>query len=358
VVRGAPVTVRETRGVASAVVARSSAPGVKDVAALAGVSPSTVSNYLNRPDVVRPDTKARIDRAVRQLGFVRNESARQLRAGSSRTFALVLLDAWIPFYGELSRGVEDVAAAAGWTVLFSNSARDSDRELRNLEAFEGYRVQGILIVPQQDLRGRLRELQRRGIRCVTLERSTPADDISSVTIDDNAGGRAAARHLIAIGRQNLMLVGNPKRVSHVRDRFAGFSEEIRASSRLRCRLTETEGLTLSDGADAARRILDAAPSDRPDALFAANDLIALGALHELLAAGVDVPEQMAVLGYDGLELAAHARVPLSTVAQPAYAMGVAAAEILIAGMEGREQPGDSHRVLVPEVVVRRSTTPT
>jgi len=102
-VRGAPVTVRETRGVASAVVARSSAPGVKDVAALAGVSPSTVSNYLNRPDVVRPDTKARIDRAVRQLGFVRNESARQLRAGSSRTFALVLLDAWIPFYGELSR---------------------------------------------------------------------------------------------------------------------------------------------------------------------------------------------------------------------------------------------------------------
>jgi LacI family transcriptional regulator len=353
---GAPVTVREIRGVASAVVARSPAPGVKDVAALAGVSPSTVSNYLNRPDVVRPGTRARIDRAVRQLGFVRNESARQLRAGSSRTFALVLLDAWIPFYGELSRGVEDVAAAAGWTVLFSNSARDSDRELRNLEVFEGYRVQGILIVPQQDLRDRLRELQRRGIRCVTLERSPPADDISSVAIDDNAGGRAAARHLRAIGRQNLMLVGNPKRVSHVRDRFAGFSEEIRAGSRLRCRLTETEGLTLGDGADAARRILDATPSDRPDALFAANDLIALGALHELLAAGVDVPRHMAVLGYDGLELGAHARVPLSTVAQPAYAMGVAAAEILIAGMEGREQPGGSQRVLVPEVVVRRSTT--
>jgi LacI family transcriptional regulator len=332
------------------------APGIKDVAALARVSPSTVSNFLNRPDVVRADTRARIEQAVERLGFVRNESARQLRAGAGRTCALVLLDAWMPFYGELARGVEDVAASTGWTVLISNSARDPARELRNLEVFESQRVRGVLVVPQQDLRGRLRELQRRGISCVALERCAPADDISSVTIDDHAGGRAAARHLLAAGHRDLMLVGNPDQVTHVHDRFAGFTEQVRAERGSRCRLTRTAGLTLGDGARAAGRLLELASDQRPDAVFAANDLVALGMLHELLAARVAVPDQLALLGYDGLDLAAQARIPLSTVAQPAHAMGVAAAEILIAAMEGRDPPGAQHRVLVPKVVPRATTT--
>src|SRR4051794_40281235 len=168
------------------------APGVKDVAALAGVSPSTVSNYLNRPEVVHESTRTRIERAIRQLGFIRNENARQLRAGSSHTFALVLLDAWIPFFTEVARGVEDTGVASGWTVLFSNSARDPEREPRSLNVFAAERVRGILVVPKQDLRIRLREMQRQGITCVTVEPPDRADDISSVEVDHRAGGRAAA----------------------------------------------------------------------------------------------------------------------------------------------------------------------
>jgi len=332
-------------------------PGVKDVAALAGVSASTVSNFLNRPEVVLPDTRIRIERAVQQLGFVRNETARHLRAGSSRTIALMLLDAWIPFYGEVARGVEDAAATGGWTVLFSNSARDPERELRSLNIFEAQRVHGVLVVPQQDLRQRLRELQRRGITCVTVEQAADADDISSVAIDDVAGGRAAARHLIAGGRTDLMLIGNPNTVTHVRDRFAGCTEIANTTPGVRCRLTETDGLTMRAGSEAVRRLLTDRPDNMPDALFAANDLVALGALQELLAASVQVPTDVAVLGYDGLEFAAHAPVPLSTVAQPAYEMGRVATEILIAGMEGREQPGDSHRTFEPTVIARESTRP-
>jgi len=330
-------------------------PGIKDVAALAGVSASTVSNYLNRPDVVQEITRYRIDRAVHELGFVRNEIARQLRAGSGRTFAVVLLDAWIPFFGELAGGIEDTGVADGWTVLFSNSGRDLDRELHNLNVFAAQRVRGILVVPQGDLTGSLRHLQRHGIVCVTIEQPAAAEDISSVEIDDIAGGRAAADHLLGLGRRDIAFVGNPSTVSHVRDRLTGFAGRLDIEPAARSQLFETVGLTLSDGADAARRILALSPSRRPDAVFAANDLIALGLLHELLVAGVDVPGDIAVLGYDGLELAAHASVPLSTVVQPAYQVGVAAAEILIAGMEGREAPGATHRVFQPSVVHREST---
>ncbi|WP_029136788.1 LacI family DNA-binding transcriptional regulator [Nakamurella lactea] len=328
--------------------------GLKDVAALAGVSASTVSNYLNRPEVVNEHTRSKIDRAVQQLGFVRNESARQLRAGSSRTFAVVLLDAWIPFYGELARGVEDIGSAGGWTVLFSNSARDPERELRNLDTFAAQRVGGILVVPAQDLRDRLRNLQRQGISCVTVEQPANADDISSVEIDDLAGGRAAAEHLLGCRRRDVVLVGNPERVSHVKDRFDGFSRTADAAGARR-RLLETWGLTMRDGADAARSIIEMTAADRPDAVFAANDLIAVGLLHELRAAGIDVPGDIAVIGYDGSEFAANATVPLSTVAQPAYEMGVAAAEILLACMAGREEPGQSHRSFRPVVTAREST---
>ncbi len=329
-------------------------PGVKDVAALAGVSASTVSNYLNRPEVVSERTRLRIDRAVRQLGFIRNESARQLRGGTSRTFAVVLLDAWLPFFGELAQGIEDTGAAGGWTVLFSNSAHDPVRELRYLEVFAAMRVGGIVVMPQQDLRSALRNLQRQGIACVTVEQPASAADIWSVEIDDSAGGRTAAEHLLSLGRRQFLLAGNPSRATDVRDRFAAFANTVAAAGAT-WRLTDVDGLTMYDGAAVGRQIIDSPPDDRPDAVFAATDLIALGVLHELLAAGIDVPGSIAVLGYDGLEFAAHAAVPLSTVTQPAYEMGVAAAQMLISGMEGQEMPGNAHQVFQPVVVPREST---
>jgi LacI family transcriptional regulator len=118
---------------------------------------------------------------------------------------------------------------------------------------------------------------------------------------------------------------------------------------------DVDRLTVQDGAAVGRHVIDMAPADRPDAVFAATDLIAIGVLHELLAADIDVPGSIAVLGYDDLAVAAHAAVPLSTVSQPAYEMGVAAAQMLISGMEGHDMPGDTHRVFEPMVIPREST---
>src|SRR6478609_8728404 len=245
-------------------------PGGKDVAALAGVSASTVSNYLNRPEVVNERTRSRIDRAVRQLGFIRNESARQLRGGTSRTFAVVLRDAWLPVFGELARGIEDTASPGGWTTLFSNSARDPDRELHYLDVFAAMRVRGILVVPQQDLRGALRNMQRQGIACVTVEQPASAADIHSVEIDNRAGGRAAAEHLLSLGRRHFLLAGNPALASDVRERFAAFASVVAAAGATSC-MTNVDGLTVDDGAAVGRQIIDLAPDNRPDAVFAATD---------------------------------------------------------------------------------------
>jgi LacI family transcriptional regulator len=266
----------------------------------------------------------------------------------------VLLDAWLPFFGDLARGIEDTGVAAGWTVLFSNSARDPDRELRYLEVFAAMRVGGVIVLPQQDLRNSLRNLQRQGITCVTVEQPARAADIWSVEIDDVAGGRVAAEHLLSVGRRHLLLVGNPSKAPHVRDRFAAFANTVEAAGRI-WRCTDIDGRTMRDGAAVARQIAATAPGDRPDAVFAATDVIALGVLQELLAAGIDVPGSIAVLGYGGLELAAHAAVPLSTVAQPAYDMGAAAAQMLICGMGGRDVPSDTHRVFRPVLIAREST---
>ena len=321
---------------------------------MAGVSASTVSNYLNRPEVVTERTRLRIDRAVRQLGFIRNESARQLRGGTSRTFAVVLRDAWLPVFGELARGIADTAAPGGWTVLFSDSARDPDRELRYLDVFAAMRVRGIMVVPQQDLRGALRNMQRQGIACVTVEQPASAADIHSVEVDNHAGGRTAAEHLLSMGRRHFLLAGNPTTATDVRDRFGSFASTVAAAGAT-WSMTNVDGLTVDDGAAVGRHIIDLAPNNRPDAVFAATDLIAIGVLHELLAADIDVPGSIAVLGYDDLDAAAHLAVPLSTVSQPAYEMGVAATQMLISGMEGHHIPGEAHRVFEPIVVPREST---
>jgi len=327
---------------------------VKDVAALAGVSASTVSNYLNRPEVVNERTRLRIDRAVRQLGFIRNESARQLRGGTSRTFGVVLRDAWLPVFGQLARGIEDTASPGGWTVLFSDSAGDPECELRYLDAFAAMRVRGILVVPQQDLRSALRNMQRQGIVCVTVEQPAGAADIHSVEIDNRAGGRTAAEHLLSMGRRHFLLAGDPTGAPDVRDRFDAFTATVAAAGATWC-LTSVGGLTVRDGAAVGRQISETDPDNRPDAVFAATDLIAVGVLHELLAADIAVPGSIAVLGYDDLDIAAHVAVPLSTIGQPAYEMGVVATKMLISGMEGQHLPGDAHRVFEPIVIAREST---
>ncbi|MDQ0615049.1 LacI family transcriptional regulator [Microbacterium sp. W4I4] len=327
---------------------------VKDVAANAGVSASTVSNYLNHPHLLSESTRQRVGAAVTELGYVPNESARQLRAGAGRTIALILLDAWLPYFNELSRGVEDVTRAGGWSLFFSNSGRDLAQEQRNIEMFEAHRAQGVIIYPLGDVHPQLEGLARRGIRSVVIGADRPSPLVGCVPFDDRGGGRLAGRHLVEIGRRRIAFLGDPRTVSQSADRLAGLEEAASHSASIE--VITTEGLTIQAGLDAANRILERPEHARPDALFAANDMLAIGAQTALLREGVAVPDDIAIVGFDDVDQARQALVPLTTIRQPGYEIGRAAASALLQLLDAPAEPIPTVAPFAAELVVRASTT--
>ena len=300
---------------------------VKDVAAVAGVSASTVSNYLNHPEVLSERSRERVQTAIAQLGYVPNESARQLRAGAGKAIALILLDAWLPYFNELSRGVEDVTREGGWSLFFSNSARDADQEQRNIDMFESHRARGIIIYPLSDVTARLEALDARGIRSVVVGPPHPSQAVGFVPFDDAGGGRLAGEHLLSIGRRRIGFLGDPALVSQSADRLSGLQDAVAGQADVRT--VRTADLTIAAGMAAAEQILALPASERPDGLFAANDMLAIGALTVLLRAGVSVPGEIALIGFDDVEQAEQAVVPLTTIRQPGYEIGRAAASALL-----------------------------
>ena len=196
------------------------AAGMKEVATLAGVAVGTVSNVLNHPDLVRPRTRARVEAAMEQLGFIPNGSARQLRAGRSRCLGLVVLDVTNPFFTEVARGVEDYAQAAGYAVILCNSDEAHDKERRYLRVLEEQRVRGILITPVHGRSPELRRIRDRGTPVVLLDRpGSPAQ--CSVAVDDRRGGEIAVSYLLGLGHRSIALVNGPTAIRQCADRRWG-----------------------------------------------------------------------------------------------------------------------------------------
>ncbi len=329
---------------------------VKDVAAAAGVSLGTVSNVLNRPDKVSPATRERILGVIEELGFVRNDAARQLRAGTNRAIAMIVLDVANPFFTDVAHSVERELTEQQRPLILANSGQDADREASYLDLFEEQRVSGMLITPVGRILPRLRQLRDRGVAVVMVDRKTGSRDFSSVSVDDHRGGRLAAEHLLDIGRRRLAFIGGPAGLSQVRDRLAAAREAVEAhGDGATIRFVETDSMDAAAGRGGAETLLALPADERPDAIFAANDLVALGVLQALTLARVAVPEDVALIGYDDIDFADSAAIPLSSVRQPRDELGRRAAEILL---DVIADPGTKvrHVVLEPELVVRRSTS--
>ncbi|GAA2786808.1 LacI family DNA-binding transcriptional regulator [Saccharopolyspora taberi] len=331
---------------------RPSGVSIKDVARHAGVSIGTVSNALNRPDRVSPRTRNRVLAAIEALGYVRSDSARQLRSGASRIIAMLALDMTNPFFVDVARGAEQAAEAEDLGVMLCNSDQDRRTENLYLSLFAEQRVRGVLITPTGE--GGLEVLRRQGIPHVLVDRVTADDRASSVSVDDVAGGALAVRHLLESGHARIAYVSGPLDLTQCRDRRSGALEAISDAGLPADALTtlETATLDVTAGRDAGSRLLGL--PERPTAVFCANDLLALGVLQALFAAGVRVPDDIAIVGYDDIEFAAAAAVPLTSVRQPARLIGRTAAELLI--RETSPDPARPQRIVYqPELVVRRST---
>lgn len=327
---------------------------IKDVAVHAGVSVGTVSNVLNHPSRVSSATVTRVQTSISELGFVRNDAARQLRAGESRTIALLVFDAANPFFTALARGAEDAATEGGYSVILANSSESQEREHSYLDLFEEQRVRGILVSPYGDVEERLSTLKKFGIPSVLVDRVSEKQLFSSVSVDDHAGGSIAAKHLLSLGRTKLGFVGGPLEIPQVADRLQGAKDALRLTPTATLTVFETSATTVLEGRRAGEEISALPRDERPTALFAANDLVAIGLLQALVATGsLQVPEDIAIVGYDDIDFATSAIVPLTSIRQPSALMGETALKLL---SEEALDPAQKPRRVVfqPELVIRDS----
>ncbi|MDH2425366.1 LacI family DNA-binding transcriptional regulator [Sphaerisporangium sp. TRM90804] len=327
--------------------------GIKQVAAAAGVSAGTVSNVLNRPERVSPATRARVLAAIGELGFVRNGSASSLRAGQGRTVGLMVHDLLNPFFTSLAAGVEDVMSERGHAVIMCSSGSSPQREERNLRMLAEQKVRGVLVTPLEEGPDRLRLLRERGIATVMLDHAATRPQQCSVSVDDVAGGQMAVRHLLERGARDIAYVSGPLSIRQCADRRAGAARAIASAGFGALREVTMAEMTPRAGQEAGEHLL----AELPDAVFCANDLLAMGVLRALLRQEVRVPERVLLIGYDDIEYATASAVPLSSVRQPTYQLGRIAATQLLD--ECDDPGGHAHQQIMfqPELVVRESTTP-
>lgn len=329
---------------------------VRDVASLAGVSVGTVSNVLNRPEKVAAATVAKVQQAVIELGFVRNEAARQLRAGQSHSIGLIVLDVRNPFFTDVARGAEDKASEVSLSVLLGNSDEKLERESAYIDLFQEQRVHGVLISPLGEDLTRLRTLRDRGTPTVLVDRQDEAGEFSSVSVDDVAGGYMAVRHLLDLGRRRIAFVGGPQGIRQVSDRLRGAQSAVDEVYGASLEVIDSAGLTVLHGRAVGETLRDRAAFARPEAVFAANDLLAFGVLQALTMLGdIRVPNDVALIGYDDIDFAAAAVVPLSSIRQPSALIGSTAVDLLLREAAGGDDFKTEQIVFQPELVARAST---
>lgn len=335
-----------------------SQPSIQDVAKLAGVSLGTVSNVLNYPERVREATVKKVQKAIDQLGFVRNDAARQLKAGKSKALGLVVLDAANPFFGEIAKGAEIAAERDDYQILLGNSGSDVNREAAYLKMFQEQRLSGVLLTPSENPVDVLSQLRSSGTEVVVVDRTMENTVCCSVAVDDVSGGRIAVEHLISTGRRRIAFVGGSLDIHQVADRYQGAKDAVANEPNCSLSIYHAKAQDVLSGREIGLQITDLPAAERPEAIFAANDLLAVGLLQAFaLQNSVSVPDEIAIIGYDDIDFAKAAVVPLSSIKQPAQLLGSTALEMLIDEInEGIEH---THRQVTfqPELVVRESSRP-
>ncbi|MCE7003538.1 substrate-binding domain-containing protein [Kibdelosporangium philippinense] len=332
------------------------APSIKDVAVRAGVSIGTVSNVLNRPDKVAETTRDQVLAAIAELGFVRNSSAAQLRAGTSRSLGLIVLDMANPFFHDVAKGVEDVATELGYAVVLCNSDEQAGREDRYLQVLEEQRVRGVLITPVEVSSERLDVLRKRGTPTVLVDRHDPRVNCCSVAVDDVAGGQLAGTHLLAKGHERIAFFSGPLGIQQCADRLEGLRNAVADAGRdpgTAIDVIELPALKARISYQAARELFERTTD--VTAAFCANDLLALGLLRAAVSTGRRVPADIAIMGYDDIEFAADAAVPLSSIRQPTIQIGRNAAQLLLEECDYPDTHTHQQVMFRPELTVREST---
>lgn len=328
---------------------------IQDVAALAGVSLGTVSHTINHPELVSARTRRAVERAIQKLGYVPNQQARVLTGVTSQVIGLIVLDVVSPFFMAAARAVERAAREAGHVVILCSSDNDPEREAQLLQILASQRVRGALLTPARDGAGGWQQRGAGQLPLVFLDHK-PAGDHCSVSVDDVAGARLAVQHLLALGHHRVAYVRGGHGLRQHVERAQGAREAIVAAgldpASALVEVTQ-DGMGIQDGLLAAQELL---AGDLPTGVFCANDMMAFGVYRGLTRAGVKVPEDVALVGYDDIDFAADWSVPLTSVRQPTDELGYLAAQLLFEHSTGDSAHVHRQTVLQPELIVRNSST--
>ncbi len=331
--------------------------GIRRVAEKAGVSLGTVSNAINRPEILAPETLKRVRKAIDELKFIPNASAQTLRAGKTRILGLVVPDISNPFFTDLAKGVNDAALLAGYVVILCNTDEDSEKEDHYIDILAGQNVRGILITPAHETNKRLNEISKRGIGLTLVDRPSIGVDTCSVEVNDAHGGLLALEHLYERGHRKIMCLTGESDIPQVAERERGMREAISRISKADRPTIVTQRIPMMT-ADSATTVMSEHIAEKGlnfTAVICGNDLVAFGAIRAIRAAGYSIPEDVSVIGYDDIDFAANATVPLTSIAQPKYQLGYAAAELVISECENPEKHAHQKIQFQPHLIVRNST---
>ncbi|MEZ5666938.1 MAG: LacI family DNA-binding transcriptional regulator [Alphaproteobacteria bacterium] len=330
---------------------------IRDVAEAAGVSIATVSAVLNQSARVSPAREARVRRAVAELGYAPQRSARSLRQGKTMMLSLIVPDIANPFFGTIGRIVEREADQRGYALLLNNSGEDEVKERRYLGHARAQDVDGLILSitgPHETYTQDWRE--HIGVPTVLVDRDIPGLDLECVTTDNRLAAELAVRHLLSLGHRRIGAVLGPDHLSPSLERSAGFEAALNGSDAER----DPELFRKADfhSPDAYRKCqaLLALPK-RPTAIFVANNLMAIGALRAIAEAGLRVPDDLSVVTIDDFEWANAFYPRLTTVSQPLEAIGRRAVERLMPLLRGEGPTAPRRELLEPELIVRDSCAP-
>lgn len=340
---------------------------IADVARKAGVSASTVSNFLNdRQGQMHPTTQERVERAISDLGYRPNQTARQLKTGFAPVLGLIVPSVANPFYGVFARYVESAALEFGFKVFLGNSERDPERERSYVEELWSYGVRGVILGSSLTSLSHLNDLIQQGLNVIVFDRPgqrTHNVPVDSVSVDNLNATRLATQHLLALGHRRIgFLSGSIKTINRM-DRLEGYRSALRDAGiepdpglvwdgvQFITQYGDAEAVEL--GRVGAKQLLSS--DNPPTAIFAINDMYAFGAYAGAHDLGVSIPDGLSVIGFDDIVLAEIINPPLTTIRQPIQQITRIAVERMVARVQGTLTGSVEHQTLSADLIVRAST---
>jgi LacI family transcriptional regulator len=326
---------------------------IKDVAREAGVNISTVSRALNNEYGVNPETRDLVFAVANRLNYRPNRVARGLVTGRSHSLALVVSDIRNPFFADVARGAADAARSESCDLVLCNSDLDPVRQMEYVQSLLEKRVDGILMNSVAALSSdEQKQLAECGVPIVLLNRSAASRAFSTVSADNEAGGALAAQHLLELGHRNIAHLTGPRQHGNLSDRTRGFVQALLAAPQPVTPIVLHGAFHFEGGCELTTRLLDQHPE--VTAIFAANDVMAFGAVRAVLDRGMRIPDDLSLIGFDNIEFSSIIHPPLTTIHQPKYEMGQAAVEILLRLARDKTRRTPESRVLGVELIERQS----